>query len=460
MEVEESPVLEFADTLKLKVLDNESFAIDEVCPPCSDTFFMILTTLQYFFSFFSLGTDALHTIQSAVEDFAARQLPSGPPTATSVEYLGDNVRTTLSTGTSARTSPRPSGEYSRSSCDIPRRSADISRDKLKIRTTPSRHSSDLSRASDSVERMGSPTGHRRDASAGSFRTDTSFGEPSGDDESQSASQILSRSDVFRSPTIKQKIRRSISSRRRKDEDQSEPSSPNPTIRAQPPTRRHTADSRRGSMDDEQDATFRPSDPSLQDIAKTGKYPLQRAAYWSDWMKKAPTTFGKAITQKPMTVFEKVTGMWAGGKHHYRQHESGEPSEPDGKSEPIEVLEERFRNYFALSHTEQLTASYFGYLNRVLPLYGKMYLGTSHCCFRSMMPGTKTKVSTVPSHLFTTLTLRRWSFLLRISRMLRKRRASVSVTLPSSSLSEATRRSFSNSVLRMSGMTVFRRFTGR
>lgn len=45
MEVEESPVLEFADTLKLKVLDNESFAIDEVR---LSSFRSLLNALTYF----------------------------------------------------------------------------------------------------------------------------------------------------------------------------------------------------------------------------------------------------------------------------------------------------------------------------------------------------------------------------------------------------------------------------
>src|SRR5690606_35721839 len=52
---------------------------------------------------------------------------------------------------------------------------------------------------------------------------------------------------------------------------------------------------------------------------------------------------------------------------------------------------RFRERFALPTTERLIAVYYGYLHRVIPLYGKLYLGNQHLCFRSIIPGTKTKM---------------------------------------------------------------------
>lgn len=255
------------------------------------------------------------------------------------------------------------------------------------------------------------TRHSREVSGDSFRSDTSYGDSSGvripseSDASPSGSQILSRSDVFRSPTMK-KFRRSLSRPKRKEEKREghqyeEPASPNATIRIEPPTRRHTADSRHEDLDSNfsTDSSLQnKSDPSLQDIAKQGNYPLQRASMWAGWIgKRSKKAVGSLIPSQPMGHLEKVFDMWQGGKKHYRQPAGMEPHEDvdhtDDESGGIEEIEERYRNHFALPETEQLSASYFGYLHRVLPIYGKLYLGTRHCCFRSMIPGTKTKVRT-------------------------------------------------------------------
>ncbi|KAJ8114954.1 hypothetical protein ONZ43_g4781 [Nemania bipapillata] len=53
--------------------------------------------------------------------------------------------------------------------------------------------------------------------------------------------------------------------------------------------------------------------------------------------------------------------------------------------------ERFRAHFALPETEKLQATYFGFLIRVLPLYGKVYISDRNFCFRSLLPGTRTKL---------------------------------------------------------------------
>ena len=75
------------------------------------------------------------------------------------------------------------------------------------------------------------------------------------------------------------------------------------------------------------------------------------------------------------------------------------AEPD--DEPIEDegtkgYGDRFRAHFAL--TEKLQATYYGYLHRVLPLYGKIYIGERHFCFRSLLPGTKTKLILPLAHI--------------------------------------------------------------
>ncbi|CUS24313.1 LAQU0S15e01706g1_1 [Lachancea quebecensis] len=56
-----------------------------------------------------------------------------------------------------------------------------------------------------------------------------------------------------------------------------------------------------------------------------------------------------------------------------------------------IASKRFRSHFSLDSTEFLHAAYYTYLNKNIPVYGKLYLGTSVVCFRSLIPGTKTKM---------------------------------------------------------------------
>jgi sterol 3beta-glucosyltransferase len=66
---------------------------------------------------------------------------------------------------------------------------------------------------------------------------------------------------------------------------------------------------------------------------------------------------------------------------------------------VREAEKSFRNHFALPDSEKLVATFFGFFHRVLPLYGKLYVGSTRLCFRSFMPGNWTKVSL---NLFSTL----------------------------------------------------------
>ena len=101
-----------------------------------------------------------------------------------------------------------------------------------------------------------------------------------------------------------------------------------------------------------------------------------------------------LATESMGYVEKVSGMWAGGRRHYGdaegivseygQDETVDEDDPDGSGD-------RFRAHFALPATEKLQATYFGYLHRVLPLYGKIYISNRNFCFRSLLPGTKTKM---------------------------------------------------------------------
>ncbi|KAI5806302.1 hypothetical protein EDC01DRAFT_626384 [Geopyxis carbonaria] len=400
IDVEESPVLEFADTIKLKVLTNDdTFAIDE-----------------YFFSFFSFGNDALSVLKRVAEEaHRLKSLEAGligasgasSPSGNSDGYttarhsLRENVRATLSphsaTG-SAKGSPRHSAEYTRSSFDVSRHSTDLTRETLKLTSEPQRNSIDSSRHGTHQKPSKK---YRRPFSGESIRTEGSIGESSDavrlsseDEGSQSASQILSQSNIF-PPTMK-KIGHSLSMKSKPKRRDTDDSSPGSTIRIHPPTRSHTEEIRhKTSMDNNSVQAMKGrNSPSLQDIAKVGAYPLQRAAGWADWMKKRSRKMGTLIASQPMGYIEKVSDMWAGGRKHYREPMGMMPQEKVDEDELDDDTiedEERFRTRFALPENERLTAVYFGYLHRVLPLYGKIYLSNRNFCFRSMLPGTKTKM---------------------------------------------------------------------
>jgi sterol 3beta-glucosyltransferase len=99
-----------------------------------------------------------------------------------------------------------------------------------------------------------------------------------------------------------------------------------------------------------------------------------------------------LATESMGYVEKVSGMWKGGKKHYDEPQGFTPDDElydDGDEQTGSG--ERFREHFALPATEKLQAAYFGFLHRVLPLYGKIYISDRSFCFRSLLPGTRTKL---------------------------------------------------------------------
>lgn len=141
-------------------------------------------------------------------------------------------------------------------------------------------------------------------------------------------------------------------------------------------------------------TQRPLTPTLQSITKMGTYPLQRAGAFADYLSRTSQRMSSLLASESMGYVEKVSGMWKGGHKHYDEPyglrtDDEEPEEDsDGK---YQTSMERFRAHFALPETEKLQATYFGHILRVLPLYGKIYISDRYFCFRSLLPGTRTKL---------------------------------------------------------------------
>ncbi|GMM35777.1 sterol 3-beta-glucosyltransferase [Saccharomycopsis crataegensis] len=88
-------------------------------------------------------------------------------------------------------------------------------------------------------------------------------------------------------------------------------------------------------------------------------------------------------------------MWSSNPTHYEDLNSLERGSEDpyfvSSDEERSSAAVRFRKYFALPDSEKLIATYYAYLQRNIPLYGKIYLGSNKICFRSLIPGVYTKM---------------------------------------------------------------------
>ncbi|KAL8956780.1 MAG: hypothetical protein Q9193_005787 [Seirophora villosa] len=423
IDIEESPVIDFAKTLKIRVVDSdETYAIDE-----------------YFFSFFSFGDDVLDVLRSMVEGSTAQKMPvdhlnirdpadsassreqsrrptrperldvrSGSSRDPSMPALHDSVRATLPPPSpSSQASPRPSGEWSRRSLDVTRRSMEFSRGSFERGRRSASTSRKSSNRKPKAGKSPSPkdTHDSADSYVHSLEQGTeSFAMNSSSNGTQaSASQILDRSDLFHSPTIQRHHHlpgADQHTQKKRSEGSLKKRAMPSDIQVQAPSRSQTQVSPKfrplpvpQQMNDEQ-LRSSTSSPALQQLVKAGAYPLQRAAGFAGYLRSRSTRMSRLLATESMGYVEKVSGMWAGGRKHYGD---GEGIISDGRFDDDEDegdpggYGDRFRAHFALPASERLQATFFGHLHRVLPLYGKVYISNRKFCFRSLLPGTKTKM---------------------------------------------------------------------
>ena len=346
-----------------------------------------------------------------------------------VPALHEGVRATLSPVPPA--SPQASGEHSRSSMDMTRRSYDDRRsiDALGesrrssseyVRRSGSRSSrrifSEPRRASrsplsplprDSSESLGrSPSGATESTTAQSTTTHSI------DDNNASGSQILSGSVVFQHPTLDHSraspgpLNRNVEALRR----DAYLASAGEKARVQPPTRTQTEATTSTSQYNAagevgsgfQDvgnlsaaaAQLSQRSTAAEDRGRASKSSLVRAGSIAGYLRTSSKRVSNLLASESMGYYEKVSGMLAGGKKHYGDSDAMTPEDQIKDAEDDEDVvgvNIRFRKHFALGDTEELHATYYAYLHRVLPLYGKIYISTRYFCFRSMLPGTRTKL---------------------------------------------------------------------
>ncbi|OAL01443.1 sterol 3-beta-glucosyltransferase [Phaeosphaeriaceae sp. SRC1lsM3a] len=421
IEIEESSILDFADTVKVRVVDNgETFAIDE-----------------YFFSFFNKGQDALNVLRIMINDnehhqTVASRNESPAPTPTTRQpdqnlvapssgqgdtpsHITENVRATLSPLPAPHVGRSSTSDISaRSSTDIPRKSWDVRRSMDASRT--------LRRPSHEVRRSFSggrgdrlPRGRAADRSPLSPAadtesatlslepcTDSSAAVQSIDESSASASQILNRSDVFRAPAnyspgislseqSEQAARHSQDTTRSSGVNKPLDSRQHPAKRAQ-----HATPTGASKIEEETDPTQVParlstSSSALQDIAS---YPIQKASGIAGFLRTRSKKMGNLLATESMGYYEKVSGMLAGGRKHYNTADGLEPQDQvHGFEDDEDAVKatDNFREHFAFPDTEVLQSSFFASLQRMLPNYGKIYISGKYFCFRSLMPTSKTKI---------------------------------------------------------------------
>ncbi|QQK41006.1 UDP-glucose:sterol glycosyltransferase [Penicillium digitatum] len=356
IDLEESPMADFAETFKIRVLDSgETYAIDE-----------------YFFSFFDSGQDAFNYIKGLVNAASA--------TTEMKELQGKH--------------------------DI-QHQPESSRSAHKRQSASSGRISDQKQG-DSPRKRSSSVGNENQGSADSFVEQGTGSSPiihSMTETTESASQILHRSDVFQSPTMPKLRRRTldVGETIRQTSDGTTPSasarvdldvaagSPSGTLGGNETTgdTRHTT----GQSSSMQSSRPR-SVTHLNELVKAGTYPLQRAAGFAEYLKSRSKQMSTLLATESMGYIEKVSGMWIGGQKHYGEREGPlledqnvDPEDNEGASN----YGDRFRAHFALPSSEKLQATYYAYLHRVLPLYGKIYISQKKLCFRSLIPGTRTKM---------------------------------------------------------------------
>lgn len=337
-------------------------------------------------------------------------------TVVPVPKLRENVRATLSplppSGLRSA-SPRISTDSRRSSYDVKRRSMDVSRAFSRANSDGGRRSFSANRSlsRNASHNRGdksplSPTTKALDSDISVSHsqdpdTESSAAIQSIDDTNASASQILNRSDVFQRPTIYH----SQSGLSDSDIDQLQQSQitahgEKPLASPSGYLRRTAAEPQLTTeLDEDQEmpeSGMQPSGSSsaLQNLYQAGTYPIQKASGLAGFLKNRSKKMSSLLATESMGYYEKVSGMWTGGRKHYHPPEGLSPDDHVrgmDEDDDATIDSERFREHFALPESEELQATFFASLQRLLPQYGKIYISNNNFCFRTLMPTTRTKV---------------------------------------------------------------------
>jgi sterol 3beta-glucosyltransferase len=430
IDVAPAPFVDGANTVSVSTVDNaEIFAVEE-----------------YFFTFASQSNDALGLLtrltennkvkKAAAADEDPAALPSSIASSPSKDsalagnnarrlsrspapLIQENVRKTLSPlSIPAAKSPRSSGEFGRASTEISRRSLDQSNSSLdRGRDGSSRSERPPNVLPHRVPR--SPESSSIHESTDSFATtiDHPMSSPSvgPSDVDMSASVMLTGDGAFREPTLrmpapKRTESESSAERLRNDlQDASRsPSVGSDKVRIQPPTRAHTeqslGDGENARGRKSVDTVTRPTKDGLKSHDSTATLvsratrpiavPLNQASKVASFVRDSGKLVGSYLSSSPGIYYEKISGALAGGHRHYVDSEGLAPDDQVKDTESGDDIAKKtasFRNHFSLPESELLVSSHFASLYRVLPLPGKIYLGTRWFCYRSLLKNLNSKM---------------------------------------------------------------------
>ncbi|RYC57519.1 hypothetical protein CHU98_g8694 [Xylaria longipes] len=391
LDVEESQMIEFADTCKLRVIDNdETFSIDEEA----------INVLKILVAGQHSGDSDQNTAQRAAVGLKFNSVPKDRSSLASEPRSPnlENVKATLSPRSSwahRDSSSRFSGDMIRDAAHQSGRGS-LDHDHPTGFTHTRQSFSGCRSPSKSYQYDSAVSQENRgssDSYVQSLEDPSTSGLVASSNEDPSGSQILRGSEVFHRPIIRHSnsTSRSPGTNKPLDKAASEEQSDKVTQQLHHAmTTGHVNDFGAGERPD------RATTPTLQNLAKMGTYPLQRAGVFAHYLNQTSRRMSNLLATESMGYVEKVSGMWKGGRKHYHENpglridEAGDDEDNSTDGQHATAME-RFRAHFALPETEKLQATYFGFLIRVLPLYGKVYISDRHFCFRSLLPGTRTKL---------------------------------------------------------------------
>lgn len=401
IDVAPAPFVDGADnTLQVCTVDSEdAFAIEE-----------------YFFTFASRSDDALRLLTELTEGNEAKNaLTAEDDPAT----FPSSIQSSPSKGGNSEDKSRASRVNS------PRRSDEFRRSSVETSRHLDQSSSSADRGRDGSSRQkvlphrvppASPSMHE---STDSFATtvDHPMSSPSigPGDVDMSASVMLTGDGAFRAPTLrmpepKRTESESSAERLRSDlEDASRsPSVGSDNAGVQPSTRTHTnqalgdAESAHSRKSTDTVAHRRQDGSKSQDVtAMLGPrptrpiaMPLMQASKVASYVRDQSKHVVSYLSSSPGIYYGKFSGALAGGRRHYIESEGLAPDDYVNDNDGGEDIEEKtasFRKHFSLPQSEQLVSSHFASLYRVLPLPGKIYLGTRWFCYRSLLHRISSKM---------------------------------------------------------------------
>ncbi|KAI5210052.1 UDP-Glycosyltransferase/glycogen phosphorylase [Aureobasidium subglaciale] len=359
VDIEESSYPDFADTIKIRVIDNdETFAVDE-----------------YFFSFFGFGEEALRVLRSLTQETSAQRVLSSRPI--SPVLTKSDRRPSLTHGRRSRlpsTSPAPGGIHENVMATLSPASG--------LASTSARSSSELDRSTLDLtqakeerydKQSAKQGGSKKQRKWGKFPQDSSESYMSSSDQGNdsemsesatgtdaSGSHILSGSVMFHKPTIDKHdtdhaALHTASIRAQTDAPFASTKRPGNEPEAKAPAK---------NIPNPQVQHMHQSDSStLGGLMKVGAVPIQRASgFLYNSGKRVSGLFGSS----PLEYYDKFSGMIAGGKKHYAEADELVPGEEVQDSEDEMTLVVPFKD---IMDVDKERGFRFGYSGMVVVIRG-------------------------------------------------------------------------------------------